>query len=138
MQPKSKPKYHAHCVSSPKYKNSYPNWITCLSDLLWRAAPAAAAGKKQAQPKSAAGAAAAGPSEKAAVDNFGANGRMTPSLESWCKEQMQKLIGSDDLILVSFCMTLTDRDEIRQYLTACLGSTPQVNNFATEFIKRKD
>ena len=51
---------------------------------------------------------------------------------------MQKLIGSDDLILVSICMTLTDRDEIRQYLTAYLGSTPPVNNFATEFIKHKD
>ena len=34
-------------------------------------------------------------------------------------------------------MTLTDPIEIRQYLTAYLGSTPQVNNFATEFIKRK-
>ncbi|KAL3776943.1 hypothetical protein ACHAW5_009255 [Stephanodiscus triporus] len=70
-------------------------------------------------------------------DNFGANGRMTPSLEIWCKEQMEKLNGTDDLTLIQFCMTLTDRDEIRQYLTAYLGSTPQVNNFATEFIRRK-
>jgi hypothetical protein len=80
------------------------------------------------------------PSSKkvAAVDNnFGANGRMTPSLEVWCKEQMEKLNGTDDLTLIQFCMTLTDRDEIRQYLTAYLGSTPQVNNFATEFVRRK-
>lgn len=35
-------------------------------------------------------------------------------------------------------MTLNDADEIRQYLTAYLGSTPQVNNFATEFIARKN
>lgn len=35
-------------------------------------------------------------------------------------------------------MTLTDPDEIRQYLTAYLGSTPQVNNFASEFIRRKN
>jgi len=35
-------------------------------------------------------------------------------------------------------MTLNDGDEIRQYLTAYLGSTPQVNNFATEFINRKN
>jgi hypothetical protein len=35
-------------------------------------------------------------------------------------------------------MTLTDRDEIRQYLTAYLGSSPQVTTtFATEFIRRK-
>ena len=73
----------------------------------------------------------------AAVDNFGANGQMTPAMEKWCKDQMQKLNGSDDLTLVTFCMTLTDSDEIRQYLSAYLGSTPQVNNFATDFIKRK-
>jgi len=91
--------------------------------------------KKQAQP--AKGAASTAANKAAAVDNFGMNGRMSPTLESWCKDQMQKLNGSDDLTLVSFCMTLADKDEIRQYLTAYLGSTPQVNNFATEFIKRK-
>ena len=78
-------------------------------------------------------------SNKAAAvdDNFGANGRMSPSLELWCKEQMERLNGTDDLTLIQFCMTLTDRDEIRQYLTAYLGSSPQVTTFATEFIRRK-
>ena len=62
---------------------------------------------------------------------------MDPSLEKWCKDQMYKLNGTDDLTLVDFCMILTDSDEIGQYLTAYLGSTPQVNSFATEFIQRK-
>lgn len=69
------------------------------------------------------------------ADDFGAS--MSPALEAWCKDQMSKLNGSDDLTLVSFCMTLTDPHEIRQYLTAYLGSTPQVNNFATEFINKR-
>jgi len=77
-------------------------------------------------------------SNKAAVDNFGANGKMSPAFENWCKSQMQKINNSDDLTLVSFCMTLTDPIEIRQYLTAYLGSSPEVNNFANEFIKKKD
>jgi hypothetical protein len=34
-------------------------------------------------------------------------------------------------------MTLDDPVEIRQYLITYLGSTPQVNNFATEFIGKK-
>ena len=72
------------------------------------------------------------------MEEFGADGKMTPALESWCREQMRKLNGSDDLTLVAFCMTLTDSVEIRQYLTAYLGSTTQVNNFATEFISRKN
>lgn len=69
------------------------------------------------------------------ADDFGAT--MSPSLEVWCKEQMRKLNGSDDLTLVSFCMTLNDPAEIRQYLTAYLGTTPQISYFATEFINRK-
>jgi GYF domain len=72
---------------------------------------------------------------EAANDAFGA--KMPPTLEKWCKDQMHKLNGTDDLTLVAFCMSLTDADEIRQYLTAYLGSTPQVNSFATEFINRK-
>lgn len=71
------------------------------------------------------------------IEDFGVSGKMSSSLESWCKEQMRKLNGSDDLTLVAFCMTLTDPVEIRQYLTAYLGSSSQVGNFATEFINRK-
>ena len=69
------------------------------------------------------------------ADDFGA--KMSPALEKWCKEQMMKLNGTDDLTLVSFCMSLDDPNEIRQYLAAYLGSSPSVNNFATEFINRK-
>jgi len=71
------------------------------------------------------------------MEEFGANGKMTPILESWCKEQMRKLNGSEDLTLIAFCMTLSDPIEIKQYISAYLGSTPQVSNFATEFINRK-
>jgi len=71
------------------------------------------------------------------MDEFGVNGKMSPMLESWCKEQMKKLNGTDDMTLVAFCMTLSDPIEIKQYITAYLGSTPQVNNFASEFINRK-
>lgn len=84
-----------------------------------------------AAPRRASGRAAG----QQAGDDFGAT--MNPALESWCKEQMRKLNGSDDLTLVSFCMTLNDPAEIRQYLTAYLGSAPQISNFATEFINRK-
>jgi len=84
----------------------------------------------------------AGQSAKAngqnSLDDFGASGKMTPTLEAWCKDQMRKLSGNDDLTLLAFCMTLTDPTEIRQYLVAYLGSTPQVSSFATEFINRKN
>jgi len=76
-------------------------------------------------------------SKASAIEDFGVGGKMSPALESWCKEQMKKLNGSDDLTLIAFCMTLTDPVEIRQYLTAYLGSSAQVGSFATEFINRK-
>jgi len=69
------------------------------------------------------------------AEEFGAT--MSPVLEKWCKEKMQQINGSNDLTLVAFCMTLNDASEIRQYLTTYLGSTSQVNNFATEFINKR-
>ena len=69
------------------------------------------------------------------AEEFGTS--MSPVLEKWCKEKMQQINGSDDLTLVAFCMTLNDANEIRQYLTTYLGLTPQVNNFATEFINKR-
>ena len=75
------------------------------------------------------------PAAATSGDEFGA--KMSPALEKWCKEQMVKLNGTDDLTLVSFCMTLNDPNEIRQYLVTYLGSSPQVNNFANEFIHHK-
>uniref|UniRef100_A0A6S8CDN4 GYF domain-containing protein n=1 Tax=Aureoumbra lagunensis TaxID=44058 RepID=A0A6S8CDN4_9STRA len=59
------------------------------------------------------------------------------TLEAWCKTQLKKITGSDDLTLIQFCMTLDDTSEIRQYLSMYLGSTPPVAAFANEFIKRK-
>jgi len=69
------------------------------------------------------------------AEEFGTT--MSPSLEKWCKDKMQQINGSDDLTLVAFCMTLNDANEIRQYLTTYLGLTPQVNNFATDFINKR-
>lgn len=69
------------------------------------------------------------------AEEFGAT--MSPGLEKWCKEKMYQINGSEDLTLVAFCMTLDDANEIRQYLTTYLGSTPQVNSFATEFVSKR-
>jgi hypothetical protein len=69
------------------------------------------------------------------ADEFGAT--LSPALEKWCKEQMEKLTGGDDLTLIAFCMTLTDANEIRQYLQAYLGNGANVNSFATEFISKR-
>ncbi|CAK4658987.1 hypothetical protein LEN26_005679 [Aphanomyces euteiches] len=58
-------------------------------------------------------------------------------LISWSAKQVKKLGGPDDLTLIQLCATLEDPSEIREYLSANLGSTPKVSAFATEFIQRK-
>jgi len=77
-----------------------------------------------------------GRGSSAVVENFGAT--MSPAMESWCKDQLRQITGSDDLTLAHFCMTLNDEAEIKQYLTAYLGTSNQVNSFAGEFISRKN
>jgi hypothetical protein len=69
------------------------------------------------------------------AEEFGTT--MSPGLEKWCKEKMYQINGSEDLTLIAFCMTLNDANEIRQYLTTYLGSTPQVNSFASEFVSKR-
>lgn len=53
---------------------------------------------------------------------------MSPSMSSWASQQLKKINGKDDLTLLEFCMSLTDASEIRQYLAAYLGSTPEVGS----------
>lgn len=51
---------------------------------------------------------------------------MPPFMAAWAGQQLRKINGKDDLTLLEFCMSLTDASEIRQYLAAYLGSTPEV------------
>lgn len=67
--------------------------------------------------------------------DFGA--KLPRGLEDWAKEQMVRLNGSEDLTLVSFCMSLQDPEEIHQYLAAYLGLSKEVSQFANELIARK-
>jgi len=69
-------------------------------------------------------------------DNFGVS--VSAEFEEWCLTQLRKINDSDDLDLIHFCMSLTSAVEIREYFASYLGSTPQVSQFASEFIKRKD
>jgi hypothetical protein len=63
---------------------------------------------------------------------------LQPEFAEWCKLQLKKITNNADLTLVQFCVTLTSAVEIRETIAATLGSTPQVAQFATEFIRRKD
>ena len=76
---------------------------------------------------------------KKTVDKSDFGGKlMSPDLAEWCSAQLKKINGSDDLTLMQFCMSLKSSVEIREYLAQYLGSSPQVTNFATEFIKFKE
>lgn len=61
---------------------------------------------------------------------------MSREFANWCATQLTKITGNKDLTLVKFCLSVGSTAEIREILAANLGSTPQVSNFATEFIKK--
>ncbi len=64
---------------------------------------------------------------------------MSKDMADWCSVQLKRLKGSDEAMeLLQFCMSLKSSGDIREYLSHYLGSSPQVTNFATEFIKYKD
>lgn len=63
---------------------------------------------------------------------------MNKEMADWCSGQLKKINGTEDLTLMQFCMSLKSAVEIREYLAEYLGSSPQVTNFATEFIRFKE
>jgi hypothetical protein len=67
-------------------------------------------------------------------------GKLMPrELSDWCSAQLIKIKGNDDAMeLMEFCMSLKSAVDIRSYFSSNLGSSPQVTNFATEFIKLKE
>ena len=54
-------------------------------------------------------------------------GGMNSEMAEWCTQQLRRLANNDDLTLVQFCLTLESPVEVREYLAAYLGSTPQVS-----------
>jgi PERQ amino acid-rich with GYF domain-containing protein len=78
-----------------------------------------------------------GSSKKTNRSEFGGKG-MSADMIEWCQGAMKFLTGNDDITLLKFCMSLQSGAEIREYLSAYLGSTPQVSQFASEFIRRKE
>jgi hypothetical protein len=62
---------------------------------------------------------------------------MPAATADWCREQLRKMNQSDDLSLIQVCYSMQSAVDIREYLADYLGSTPQVSQFATEFIQRK-
>ena len=63
---------------------------------------------------------------------------MSSEMRAWCKAEMKKITGSDDLSLVEFCYSLESDAEIKEYLKMYLGSSEQVSAFAADFTLRKD
>ena len=83
-------------------------------------APTAAAASKPA------------PAPKSAADNFGGKG-MSREMADWCRGQLLKLRGDDDLTLAEFCMTLESAIDIRAYFSEVLGSSVQVSESIVSF-----
>ncbi|KAL3676449.1 hypothetical protein R1sor_026397 [Riccia sorocarpa] len=60
------------------------------------------------------------------------------AFRQWCELQIKKLTGNDDMTLVDFCISLPSVAEAGEYITQYLGSTPTVQSFKSEFLRRKE
>lgn len=68
----------------------------------------------------------------------GANG-IPQDMVDWCVAQLQRLQKPLDLTLIAFCLSSVDSaSEVREYFADYFGSTPQVSQFASEFIKKRE
>lgn len=81
--------------------------------------------KKEVKPVTSIPKPASQPVSPAKKNDFGGKG-MSPEFADWCRQNMTRLKGNEDLTLLQFCLTLSSAGEIREYLATYLGSTPQV------------
>lgn len=58
--------------------------------------------------------------------------------DNWCKSEVKKLTGSTDTSLLLSCLNMESSAKIREFIRDLYGSKPEVSNFATEFIRRKE
>jgi hypothetical protein len=80
---------------------------------------------------------ASGRSNSNYSSDFGGK-EMSAEMSDWCNAQLKKLNVAEDLSgVLGFCMSLKSPIEIRETLSSYLGSSAQVTNFATEFIRYK-
>mmetsp|Transcript_14153 Transcript_14153/g.12816 ORF Transcript_14153/g.12816 Transcript_14153/m.12816 type:complete len:916 (-) Transcript_14153:1415-4162(-) len=64
---------------------------------------------------------------------------MPAELAEWCTVQIKRFSNSAEIsTLLQFCYHIPSAGDIREYLSANLGSTPQVSQFATEFIRKRE
>ena len=56
--------------------------------------------------------------------------------DNWCRKEMMKLSGSDDISLLDFCISLDD-SQVLSYLQDYLGQSKEVTSFAKSFIQKK-
>ena len=63
--------------------------------------------------------------------------KLPKEFSSWCAGELKKLGQEGALSLVAFLYNNDNPAEVRQYMSAYLGTKPEVANFATEFIARR-
>merc|ERR1712150_111835 len=63
---------------------------------------------------------------------------MTPQFKQWCQTEMLKLMGSPDLTLVNFLMTVEDPSKVRDYVRAYMASKAGHEEFTNRFLLERD
>lgn len=100
-------------------------------------APTAASMVRPPPPPPTAAAAQSSAAAFLPEDDSGEGSVLTGAFRMWCAEQMQQLMGSRDVTLCEFLMTLESNFEVAEYVATYMGETPAAATFSSEFLKRK-
>lgn len=63
---------------------------------------------------------------------------MTPQFKKWCESEMMKLMGSADLTLVDFLMTVENPSKVRAYVREYMNSKDGHEEFTNRFLLERD
>lgn len=63
---------------------------------------------------------------------------MSEEFREWCRKELKKLTGTEDITLAQYLITLESSQQIRDYIYEYLGSNSSVQEFADAFLSFKE
>jgi hypothetical protein len=63
--------------------------------------------------------------------------KMSPEMASWCRSELQRLTGSNDLTLAEYLFAIKSEHEVKELIWANLGHSSELSDFSEQYLRHR-